>query len=58
MCCDVQAHVGLSMRCCAALCRRGDADDALAAAKESGNAEDIEKYSKRSVKVGMALEFY
>jgi flap endonuclease-1 len=28
-----------------------DATEALAAAKEAGNAEDIEKYSKRSVRV-------
>ena len=31
--------------------RRGDADDALQAAKDAGNAEDVEKYSKRSVRV-------
>lgn len=31
--------------------RRGEAEEALQAAKESGNQEEIEKYSKRSVKV-------
>jgi hypothetical protein len=33
-------------------CRRTDADEALKAAQESGNQEEIEKYSKRSIKVG------
>ncbi len=39
---------------CAALvlpCRRTDADEALKKAQESGNQEEIEKYSKRSIKV-------
>jgi hypothetical protein len=31
--------------------RRDDANEALKAAQEAGNAEDIEKYAKRSIKV-------
>jgi hypothetical protein len=35
------------------LSRREEATEGLAAAKESGDAEAVEKYSKRTVKVGL-----
>jgi hypothetical protein len=35
---------------CCCVCRRDEANEALKAAQEAGNQEEIEKYSKRTVK--------
>jgi hypothetical protein len=42
-------HVSTNQFLCAA--RRDEANEALKAAQEAGNQEEIEKYSKRTVKV-------